>query len=269
MSTTSPAGTADAAPPRGAPILQARGINVRFGGVAALTDADIQVAPGEIVGLIGPNGAGKTTLFDVVSGIRTPTSGSIVLNGVDITSRSATWRSRNGMRRTFQRQQTFGWLSVEENVLTALEWHGGGGGLLADLVAAPSRRRREQERRLRSREVMETCGITDVKDEPAGKLPIGRARMVELARAIVDRPKVLLLDEPTSGLEETETHNLGETVRRVRDDEGCSVVLVEHDVAFVMAMCDRIVVLNLGQVIATGSPDEVRSNPAVRAAYLG
>ncbi len=269
MSTTSSTDAPAAAKPRGVPVLEARGVSVRFGGVAALTDVSIQVEPGEIVGLIGPNGAGKTTLFDAISGIRTPTSGSIVLNGVDVTSRSATWRSRNGMRRTFQRQQTFGWLSVEENVLTALEWHGGGGGLLADLVALPSRRRREHERRLRSREVMETCGITDVKDEPAGKLPIGRARMVELARAIVDRPTVLLLDEPTSGLEENETHNLGQTVRRVRDDEGCSVVLVEHDVAFVMAMCDRIVVLNLGKVIATGTPDEVRSDPAVRAAYLG
>jgi branched-chain amino acid transport system ATP-binding protein len=230
---------------------------------------DIDVERGEVVGLIGPNGAGKTTLFDVLSGIRVPTSGRVLLDGADITTRSATWRSRNGMRRTFQRQQTFGWLTVEENVLTALEWHGGGGGLLADLVALPSRRRREAERRARAREVIDVCGITDVKDEPAGKLPIGRARMVELARAIVDHPTVLLLDEPTSGLEESETHNLGTTIQRVRQEEGCAVVLVEHDVGFVMSMCDRIVVLNLGRVIAEGTPDVVRNDPAVRAAYLG
>jgi len=250
-------------------ILAGREINVRFGGVAALTDVNIEVAPGEVVGLIGPNGAGKTTLFDALSGIRTPTSGRVMLNGSDVTNRSATWRSRNGMRRTFQRQQTFGWLTVEENVLTALEWRGGGGGLLADLVALPSRRKRELERRERAREVIEICGITDVKDEPAGKLPIGRARMVELARAIVDHPNVLLLDEPTSGLEESETHNLGATIQRVRAEEGCAVVLVEHDVGFVMSMCDRIVVLNLGRVIAEGPPDVVRNDPAVRAAYLG
>jgi branched-chain amino acid transport system ATP-binding protein len=250
-------------------ILAGRDITVRFGGVAALSDVDIDVGRGEVVGLIGPNGAGKTTLFDVLSGIRVPTSGHVLFDGADVTNRSATWRSRHGMRRTFQRQQTFGWLTVEENVLTALEWRGGGGGLLADLIALPSRRHREAERRARAREVIDICGITDVKDEPAGKLPIGRARMVELARAIVDHPTVLLLDEPTSGLEESETHNLGATIQRVRREEGCAVVLVEHDVGFVMSMCDRIVVLNLGRVIAEGSPEVVRNDPAVRAAYLG
>jgi branched-chain amino acid transport system ATP-binding protein len=219
--------------------------------------------------LIGPNGAGKTTLFDCLSGIRTPTSGSIVLDRQDVTGRSATWRARHGIRRTFQRQQTFGWLTVEDNLLVALEWRGGGGGVGADLIGLPSRRSREKERRERADWVLELCGIADLRSMPAANLPIGRARMVEMARAVIDHPRVLLLDEPTSGLEEAEMENLGIVMQRLRKEEGCAVVLVEHDVGFVMRQSDRIVVLNLAQVIADGSPEEVRNNAAVGAAYLG
>ena len=172
------------------PVLRAVDVSVRFGGVVALNGVNLDARPGEVLGLIGPNGAGKTTLFDVLSGIRPPTSGRIVFyEGVDITKRSPTWRSRHGIRRTFQRQQMFGWLTVEENVLVALEWRGGGGGLVADLVALPTRRRRERDRRRQADEVLELCGLVDVRTQPAGKLPIGRARMVEMARAIVDEPK--------------------------------------------------------------------------------
>ena len=257
------------APPGRSAVLAADHVTMSFGGVRALSDVSASFLPGEVCGLIGPNGAGKTTLFDVLSGIRTPTAGRITLDGADVTSRSATWRSRHGVRRTFQRQQTFGWLSVEDNILVALEWRAGGGGLFADLVASPTRKRRERQRRERVSEVLETCGITDIRHVPAAKLPIGRARMVEVARAIVDPPKVLLLDEPTSGLEESESEALGHTIQQVRETHGCAVILVEHDVPFVMRQCDRIVVLNLGQVLADGPPDEVRDNPEVNAAYLG
>jgi branched-chain amino acid transport system ATP-binding protein len=250
-------------------VLSARDIIVRFGGVSALSGVSLAVDAGEILGLIGPNGAGKTTLFDVLSGIRSPTSGRVSLRGADITRHGPTWRSRHGIKRTFQRQQTFGWLTVEENVLVALEWHGGGGGLLADLVASPTRRSRENQRRARVDDVLEICALGDVRSEPAGKLPIGRARMVEMARAIVDQPSVLLLDEPTSGLEESEVHSLGESMQRVARDERCAVVLVEHDVGFVMNQCHRIMVLNLGQEIANGEPEEIRNDPVVGAAYLG
>jgi branched-chain amino acid transport system ATP-binding protein len=249
--------------------LSAADVSVRFGGVAALSDVTIDARAGEVVGLIGPNGAGKTTLFDVLSGIRAPTSGRIVYEGDDVTRRSPTWRSRHGIRRTFQRQQMFGWLSVEDNVLVALEWRGGGGGLLADLAGLPTRRRRERERRSRTDEVLELCGLLELRQQPAGKLPIGRARMVEMARAIVDEPRVLLLDEPTSGLEESESRSLGESMQRVCKDRGCAVILVEHDVGFVMKHCDRIVVLNLGRVIAQGTPDEIREDALVQEAYLG
>jgi len=244
-------------------------VTVRFGGITALSDVSLSVPTGEVLGLIGPNGAGKTTLFDVISGVRVPEHGRVALEGVDITHLSAVGRARRGLRRTFQRVQTFGWLSVEDNVLTALEWHGGGGGMLADLISLPTRRRREHERRSRVAEVLERCGLSTVAKEPAGSLPIGLARMVEVARAIVDAPKVLLLDEPTSGLEEAEADRLGELIQQMGRDDSCAVVLVEHDVGFVMRQCHRIVVLDLGRVLAVGNPKEIQANPAVRTAYLG
>jgi branched-chain amino acid transport system ATP-binding protein len=251
------------------PILEAEMLTMAFGGVRALSDVSVSFAAGEICGLIGPNGAGKTTLFDCLTGVRRPTSGSIRYCGAEVTGRSATWFARQGMRRTFQRQQIFGWLPVEDNVLVALEWRGGGGGLAADLLSLPTRRTRERERRERVDEVLERCGLEALRLEPAANLPIGQARMVELARAVVDRPKVLLLDEPTSGLEEAEVENLATVVRRLCKEEGCAVVLVEHDVGFVMRECHRVVVLNLGSIIANDVPEVVRADPAVRDAYLG
>ncbi|WP_419917887.1 ABC transporter ATP-binding protein [Candidatus Poriferisocius sp.] len=255
--------------PTDGPLLAVEGVTVRFGGVVAVDDVTMSVLPGQIRGLIGPNGAGKTTLFDSITGVNIPTAGSIRLEGKELSGRPATWRARRGIRRTFQRQQPFGWLSVADNVLTALEWEGGGGGIAADLLALPSRRRVEARRRRRVDEVLELCGLVDIRDTPAGELPIARARMVELARAVVSRPKLLLLDEPTSGIEHEEAAQLGGIIQTIRAEDRCSVLLVEHDVAFVMSQCDRITVLNLGRVIGEGSPEEVRSNPAVRDAYLG
>jgi branched-chain amino acid transport system ATP-binding protein len=250
-------------------LISVEDVTVRFGGVIAVNRASMAVPAGEIRGLIGPNGAGKTTLFDTITGMRPPSSGKVSFDGLDITSRSAVWRSRNGIRRTFQRQQPFGWLSVEDNVLVALDYHGGGGGLLGDIVAFPARRRIEAERRDRARAIVEQCGLGDVSKEPAGNLPIGKIRLLELARAIVDQPRALLLDEPTSGLEEQESHRFAQIVRDFRDNTGAAVLLVEHDVPFVMDLSDRVTVLNLGEVIAEGTPDDVSRNPAVRAAYLG
>jgi branched-chain amino acid transport system ATP-binding protein len=246
-----------------------RGVTVRFGGVHALRAVDLALADGEIRGLIGPNGAGKTTLFDCIAGMNRATEGTIWFRGQDITKRSAVWRSRHGMRRTFQRQQVFGWLSVEDNVLAALEWRGGGGGTVADLARIPTRRRRETERRARVDEVLEMCGLVDVRSHHASSLPIGQARLLEMARAVVDRPSLLMLDEPTSGLAEQETARLGELVRTIRAETGCSVLLVEHDVAFVMSHCDRVSVLDLGEVLAEGTPDAIVADSAVRSAYLG
>jgi branched-chain amino acid transport system ATP-binding protein len=256
-------------PPAEGPLLEAREITVRFGGVTALSNVSVPFASNEICGLIGPNGAGKTTLFDTISGIRPPTSGRIVYNGIDITRRSVTWRARQGIRRTFQRQQTFGWLSVEDNVIAAMEWRGGGGGLLADLVRSPTRQSLEHQRRKRVDEVLELCGIADIAKAPTASLPLGKARLAEMARAIADHPRVLLLDEPTSGLEEAEVESFGASLHAVREEEHCAVVLVEHDVGFVMRMSDRVVALDLGVVLADGTPEKVRNDQAVVEAYFG
>ncbi|GAA3196191.1 ABC transporter ATP-binding protein [Actinocorallia longicatena] len=245
--------------------LSVQDVSVRFGGVHALSGVSFDVATGSTVGVIGPNGAGKTTLFDVITGLRKPNGGSVRIGPDDVTAAGAVKRSRAGLARTFQRPQVFGRLTVLENVLTALEWHGGGGGLAADLLALPTRRRRERARRDLALEALARCGIAELAALYAAELPIGRRRLVELARAIVDAPSVLLLDEPTSGLDAAQAALFAEVLAGVE----ATVLLVEHDVSFVMDTCDRIVVLDLGRVIAEGEPAEVRDDPAVRAAYLG
>jgi len=250
-------------------VLVLEGVGVRFGGIKALDDVSLTVPRGLVCGLIGPNGAGKTTLFDVISGVRTPNDGTVWFDGKDTTRQSSVARARRGLRRTFQRVQTFGWLSVEDNVLAATEWRGGGGGMLADFVQFSTRRSRERERRERVGEVLEQCGLTAVRQDPVGSLPIGLARMVEFARAIVDEPKLLLLDEPTSGLDEVESERLVEQLRRLRTTTSCSVILVEHDMGFVMDQCDVVTVLDLGRVLTTGAPKDIQADPVVRAAYLG
>ncbi|GAA4990707.1 branched-chain amino acid transport system ATP-binding protein [Nonomuraea thailandensis] len=246
-------------------VLAVDGVSVAFGGVRALDGVTFEVGRGLVCGVIGPNGAGKTTLFDVVSGLRRPDEGRVRLDGRDVTGMPAVRRARAGLRRTFQRTQVFGRLTVAANVLAALDWHGGGGGLAADLVGWPARRRLERERQERVAEVLELCGLAELRDAYAAALPVGRRRLVELARALADRPRVLLLDEPTSGLDSGQSARLGEVVRAL----DTTVLLVEHDMGFVMDTCDRIVVLDLGKVIATGTPAEIREDPVVRAAYLG
>jgi ABC-type branched-subunit amino acid transport system ATPase component len=247
-------------------LLELRSISVRFGGVHALRDVSFDLAPGEVVGVIGPNGAGKTTLFDVISGVRPPTGGSISFAGRDVTGTGAVKRSRMGMRRTFQRSQPFGWLSVEDNILVALEAQGRG-RFLADLVGLKGRQ--DAARREHVAQILDRFGLTTAKDVAAGRLPIGTIRMVELARAVIGQPSLLLLDEPTSGLDHAEAEILAQAIADVRSQDDCTVLLVEHDVPFVMATCDRVIALNLGSVLASGSPAEVRANPAVRDAYFG
>jgi branched-chain amino acid transport system ATP-binding protein len=249
--------------------LELEEVTVRFGSVVALDGVSLCTERGEICGLIGPNGAGKTTLFDVISGVRRPDQGCVRLDGRDISSLRSSSRARLGLQRTFQRVQVFGWLTVEDNVLAATEWRGGGGGALADLVGFRPRRRRERERRVLAQAAIERCGLADVQGELAGSLPIGLARMVEFARATVETPRLLLLDEPASGLDEAEASRLGQLIQMVRDESGCSVIVVEHNAGFIMEHCNRVVVLAVGAVLAQGSPAQVRQDPAVRSAYLG
>ena len=251
------------------PVLAAEQVSVRFGGIQALDRVDLELRRGKVHALIGPNGAGKTTLFDALSGVTRPTSGRVLLNGNDVNRTSVTSRARSGLRRTFQRQQTFGWLSVEDNMMVALDWKGGGGGFVGDLVHLPGRTRREARRRERVKEILAVCGISRTGTAPIGSLSIGESRLVEIGRSIVDEPAVLLLDEPTSGLHDTEVDRVGRLLRQLLADSNCAVGLVEHDMRFVMDISDEITVLNLGSVIAHGTPDEIQRDPAVAAAYLG
>ena len=250
--------------------LSVKNLSVSFGGVQALRNVRVQVSPGEIHGVIGPNGAGKTTLFDVIAGVVRADTGEISLGSDLITRRSPTARARLGVRRTFQRAQVFGHLSVRDNLLTATEWRGGGGGVLADVLKwIPSRRQLEVERQRRVDEVLAMCELEDVASTLAAALPIGRARMVELGRAIIDEPRLLLLDEPTSGLDEVETERLAQIVRMVAAGEKCGVLLVEHDIAFIMSLSDSLTALNLGEVLADGPASDVIASSAVHDAYLG
>jgi branched-chain amino acid transport system ATP-binding protein len=250
------------------PALEVDQVSVAFAGVKALSGVSFTVDPGEVVGLIGPNGAGKTTLFDVISGLRRPDSGKVFLSGQDVTRRSAVYRSRAGLRRTFQRQRVFATLTAEDNLLAAVEWHGKGGGIAADMLRLPWRRRLEKSRREELRPLLADCGLSEYGARPAGALPIGGARMVELARAAADHPKVVLLDEPTSGLGELEVALLSQRIKALRQGDNCAVLLIEHDISFVMEHSSRIVALERGTVLAQGPAEHIRNNQAVQDAYL-
>ena len=236
-------------------LLEVRNVSVRFGGLQALDEVNVSVNAGHVTGLIGPNGAGKTTLFNVITGLQTPTSGDIVLDDVDLTLAKPHRRARSGIGRTFQRLETFGSLSARDNVL----------------VGAEMRRGWSRERfdpREFTNELIERVGLSAVADEIVDTLPTGTARLVEVARALASKPKVLLLDEPSSGLTANETTALGELLREI-SISGVGVLLVEHDMSFVMGTCEKLYVLDFGRIISTGSPAEVQANSQVRSAYLG
>ncbi len=233
--------------------LEVREVAVQFGGLRALSGASLEVEAGQVTGLIGPNGAGKTTLFNVICGIQSPDSGSVVLDGQDLGDTKPYRRGRLGIARTFQRLEVFGSLSVHQNVLVAAEIH---------------RRGRSESPQSVADAALERVGLAHVRDERVDSLPTGLARLVELGRAIACQPKVLLLDEPSSGLSEAETDAFAALLGELTDD-GLGILLVEHDVALVMSVCARIFVLDFGQILASGTPDEVRAQPQVQAAYLG
>lgn len=234
-------------------LLEARGITVRFGGNLAVNEVDLDVEVGQVTGLIGPNGAGKTTTFNALTGLQPVVRGSVKLGLDDITRLPTHKRARKGIARTFQRLELFSLLTVRENVEVAVDirkrWARGSASADVD-------------------EVLERIGIRDLADERADTLPTGTARLVELARALASKPRVLLLDEPSSGLNEKETEALGRVLLDLADD-GLAVLLVEHDMGLVMSTCKHIQVLDFGQVIATGTPAQIQSNEEVKAAYLG
>ena len=241
-------------------ILSARGVSVSFGGVKAVVDVDLDVGPGELVGLIGPNGAGKTTFIDAVTGF-VPHAGTVAVDGTDITGLNAHSRARHGLARTWQAIELFDDLTVRENLTVAarrptfLETTRelfGGRATAVDAVDA-------------ALDVFDLGGFADVT--PA-ELSQGQRKLVGVARALAARPRVLCLDEPAAGLDAQESVTFGQQLRRLVD-RGNPTLLVDHDMGLVLGICDRIVVIEFGQVIATGTPDEVRSDPKVVAAYLG
>ncbi|MBA2325330.1 MAG: ATP-binding cassette domain-containing protein [Actinobacteria bacterium] len=234
-------------------LLDVQEVSIRFGGLQALDQVSLDVEVGHVTGLIGPNGAGKTTFFNVVTGLLAPNAGRVNLDAKEITRARPHQRARLGIGRTFQRLETFGSLTARENVLVAAEtgW---------------SRRKGAPDETTDG--ILERIGIADVAGERVDRLPTGTARLVELGRALATHPRVLLLDEPSAGLNEGETSSLGSLLRDLAAT-GLAVLLVEHDMAFVMGTCARIHVLDFGRIIAVGSPAEVQGNPEVRTAYLG
>ncbi|HVT65241.1 MAG TPA: ABC transporter ATP-binding protein [Mycobacteriales bacterium] len=246
-------------------VLEARDITVRFGGFLALRDAGLVAEPGQVTSLIGPNGAGKTTLFHAISGILTPERGETLLDGKSLRGMSPDKRARAGMARTFQILELFSGLSVAENLQVAVEGRSSS-RIWRDLFSL--RHPDNPDVLRRAREAMDLVGIADLADRPAGSLPTGLSRLVELARALCTEPQVLLLDEPASGLSGPETDRLHSVLTSLAD-LGLTILLVEHDIELVMSLSKQIYVLDFGAMIASGTPKEVRANPAVRAAYLG
>jgi branched-chain amino acid transport system ATP-binding protein len=240
------------------PLLEAKDVTVTFGGKRALDAASISVDAGRITGLIGPNGAGKTTLFNVMTGLLAPDRGEVFIDGRDVTRRSPHRRAQLGLARTFQRLELFTSLSVRDNIRVAGDIRNSWG--LRGLGRSDAQKEAER--------VIELTGLGAVADREVAEIPTGQARVVELARALMTQPKVLLLDEPASGQTEQETEAFGRLLRRLAGD-GLAICLVEHDMTLVMDVCETIHVLDYGKGIAAGAPEEIRTNQAVVDAYLG
>jgi branched-chain amino acid transport system ATP-binding protein len=248
-------------------MLVAERLSVAFGGVRAIDDVSLAVAPGLVFSIIGPNGAGKTTLFNVISGLYRPERGRVRLAGEDVTALAPEDLARRGLSRTFQNLQIFFRMSVIENVMVGRHRHETT-GMFADLFHLPAVRRQNRMTREAAAAALERVGLAAAAERPAGSLSFGDLKRLELARALASEPKLLLLDEPAAGCNAVETEGIATVIRRLSRD-GITVVLVEHDMRLVMNVSDRIHVLANGRTLAEGAADEVRTNPAVIAAYLG
>ena len=250
------------------PVLDVRNLGIDFGGLTAVDGFNITIGPTEISGLIGPNGAGKTTIFNLLTGVYQPTRGSVLINGIDIKGMPIHKVNKLGIARTFQNIRLFTDMTALDNVKVGMH-NSVKCSFLSSLLHTPAYKAAEEAANKKAMELLDFMGLADVANVKAGSLPYGVQRRLEIVRALATNPSIILLDEPAAGMNPSETAELMHQIRRIRDTFHIAIFLIEHDMNLVMNVCEAIAVVNYGRIIAKGTPEEIRSNPAVIEAYLG